>query len=310
MEIPVSDETTWWCLKAGRGGVLEDDWLERSIVTTGWGNSGGDFRDVTSEEFQNRDESHNKQLSKFIGYHDEAMAEGDVVIAYAPEKGHISGVGTVGAIRYDEEQTFRYLSEEEAREAQVQDHYYWRPVSWFEWGTPVQVTDLSKRYQVNGSDQIPTPMTLNQYGTLATHRDRIETLAEEINDSETVITSGDGFGPERESQIQDWVVSNIRSLDLYNPSKEVRTAVGRIDVLAESAVGETVIEIKYGSAGDRALGQLLGYLGARGSETASPVQGILIAEDFTNRVRQAVSALDSVSLYKFEVQTTLEPVQA
>lgn len=34
MEIAVDEETMWWCLKAGRGGVLEDDWLDRGIVTT------------------------------------------------------------------------------------------------------------------------------------------------------------------------------------------------------------------------------------------------------------------------------------
>ncbi|WP_157884817.1 endonuclease NucS domain-containing protein [Halorubrum aethiopicum] len=308
VEIQTEEDTTWWCLKAGRGGVLEDDWLDRNIVTTGWGDSAGDFRSVDPETFRDSDPSHNNQLSKFIGHHSDGMEENDIVIAYAPGKGHLTGVGKVGDIRYDEDQTFRYLSEQEAEEAKVADHYYWRPVSWFDWGTPVSVTDLSKRYQVNGSDQIPTPMTLNQYGSLATDRDRIETLVKEISETETVDISGDAFGPERESQIQEWVANNIRTLGLYNPEREVRTEAGRVDILAESENGETVIEIKYGRAGDRALGQLLGYVGVKSADQSQSVDGILIAESFTSRIKHAVSALDHISLYELDVSTTLHQV--
>ncbi|WP_312909947.1 endonuclease NucS domain-containing protein [Natronosalvus caseinilyticus] len=236
------------------------------------------------------------------------MEEGDIVIAYAPEKGHLTGAGTVGELRYDEDMSFRYLTEEEAQEAQVADHYYIRPVTWFDWGTPVQVTDLSKRFQVNGSDQLPTPGTFNRYGTLETHANRLETLAEEINQAETVESSLGGFGPEQESQIQEWVVNNIRHLGLKNPRREVRTAAGRIDVLADSDHGETVIEIKHGRAGDRALGQLLGYIGSRSEENSGPVSGILLADSFTSRVKHAEKILDDVTLYEFEVETRLQQV--
>ena len=307
MDIQVSDDTMWWCLKAGRGGVLEDDWIDRGIVTTGWGRDSPDFTEVSEAEFRANDDSQ-KQLSKFVGYDENGMSEGDVVIAYAPEKGHVSGVGIVGSAHYDENQTFRYLTEEEAEDAQVADHYYWRPVTWFDRGTPARVPDLSKRFQVNGSDQIPSPGTLNRYGTLAEKRDRIESFVEEVREAETVNTSEDGFGPNREAQIQDWVVTNIRELGLHNPRREFSTDVGRIDVLADSENGKAVIEIKRGRAGDRALGQLLGYMGARGESTGSHPQGMLIAESFTTRVRKAVSGLDDVSLHQFEVQTTVSPL--
>lgn len=308
MEIPVEDDAMWWRLKAGRGGVLEDDWLERGIVSTGWGIDSGDFREMSPSEFREQDPDDQYQPSKFIGYHDEGMQPGDVVIAYAPSKGHVSGVGKVGEAKYDEARSWRYLSEEEAEEAQVVDHHYWRPVEWFDWGTPVAVSDLSQRYQVNGSDQIPTPGTLSRIGTLTEDADRIEQLIEEIYECETVDTSGGGFGPERESQIQDWVVSNIRRLDFFNPRKEVQTSVGRVDVLAESEDGEAVIEIKRGRAGDRALGQLLGYVGSREDESGSDVEGILIAEGFTSRVRMAASGIDNVSLFEFSVTTELREV--
>lgn len=307
-ELPVDEATTWWCLKAGRGGVLEDDWLDQNIVTTGWGDSAGDFRNVEPEKFRESDPSPQNQLSKFVGYDDDGMEAGDVVIAYAPEKGHVTGFGKVENVRFDEDRTWRYLTEEEAKEAKVADHFYWRPVNWFDWGTPVSVSDLSSRFHVKGADQLPTPPTLNRYGTLRTKRDRIETLVQEANEAETVEPSTDGFGPEKESQIQNWVAENIRALNLFNPRKEVQTSVGDIDILADSENGETVIEIKRGRAGDRALGQLLGYMGARTKESESPVEGLLVAEDFTPRVQGSVSALDSVSLYIFDVNTSLKPV--
>ena len=72
-------------------------------------------------------------------------------------------------------------------------------MTWFDWGTPVRVPDLSKRFQVNGSDQIPSPGTLNRYGALAEKRDRIESYVEEVREAETVDTPEDGFGPNREA---------------------------------------------------------------------------------------------------------------
>ena len=72
-KLPVDESTTWWCLKAGRGGILEDDWLDQQIVTTGWGDGADDFRNVEPEEFQASDPSPQNQLSKFIGYDDKGI---------------------------------------------------------------------------------------------------------------------------------------------------------------------------------------------------------------------------------------------
>ena len=305
----VDPDATWWCIKAGRGGVLEDDWLQQSLVSTGWGNSGGDFREVDCNTFRENDPSDYYQLSKFVGCGPDEMKEGDIVIAYAPNKGHVSGIGAVGEIHYDEELTFHHVSEEEAREYKVQDHYYWRPVTWFDLNTPVLVSDLPPRFQVQGADQLPTPPTLNQYGSLSSDRDRIESLIEAVQNAETVDASGEGFGPELESQIHDWVFENVSQLGLTNPRREVRTSVGKMDLVADSEDGEQVIEIKRGRAGDKALGQLLGYVGAYSEETGEEVHGKLIAEGFTPRVRAAVKQLPNISLHEFKVETTLRAVE-
>ncbi|SHH66257.1 endonuclease NucS domain-containing protein [Halobaculum gomorrense] len=307
MDLDVAEEQMWWRLKAGRGGVLEDDWLEQKIVTTGWGGAAGDYREQSPEEFRNGDPS-DLQASKFVGHHDDGMRAGDVVVAYAPGKGHISGIGTVGEIQYNEDRVWRHLSESEAADAMVQDHYYWRPVTWFDLGTPVRVPDLSERFRVNGADQIPTPGTLSQFGTLSSDRDRIVSLVEEVRNAETVTPSGPGFGPDQEAEMQEWLAANIQTLGLQNARREFRTDVGRIDILAEDDNSETVIEVKRGRAGDRALGQLLGYMGARTDEVNRQITGILVAEDFTSRIERAVTALDRVSLYRFNVDVSIEPM--
>lgn len=308
MEIPVDVDTMWWLLNAGRDGVLERDWLEQDIVTTGWGGV-GDFSKYDRDGFQNEDPSDQYVLSKFVGYHEEGMTEGDVVIAYAPVKGHVVGIGKVGEIRYDEDHSWIHLDEQRAIEAKVVDHYYQRPIDWFDWGTPVKVTELSKRFQVHGADQLTTGITLNRYGTLATHQDRIETLVEEVIQCEPIKPTRDVFGPQDESGIQEWIVNNIRELGLEKPKTEVHTSVGRMDVLATSEDGETIIEIKHGTAGDSALGQLLGYIGARREESSTSVNGILVADGFTSRVKKAVRGQEAVELYEIKVDVSLEKMR-
>jgi RecB family endonuclease NucS len=302
-------DATWWRLKAGREGVLEDDWIDRNIVTTGWGNSAPEYPADDPSSFVDSDPSPRQQLSKFLGYHPEGMSDGDVVVVYAPGKGHISGVGKVGEIRFDPEQSFRYLSSEEEEEYMVADHFFIRPIEWFDWGTPVLLTELPNRFQVQQEDQIPTPPTVQTFGTLKSDRDRIEALREAVTNAETISPTEEGFGPEQEDQIQQWIVNNIRQLGGYNPQREEGTRVGRIDVLAETDDGELVIEVKQGRAGDRALGQLVGYLACR--QDVNPdieVQGLLIAEDFTERVKMAVQVVDAVELRQFRVRTSISTV--
>lgn len=302
----IAEDATWWRLKAGRGGVLERDWVDRNIVTIGWGNNAPDFPSVSPSDFVENDPSSGNQLSKFVGYHSEGISEGDVVVVYAPSKGHVSGVGKVGEIQHKPEQSFQYLSPEEEEEYKVADHYFIRPVDWFDWGTPVLLNDLPTRFQVQEEDQIPTPPTLQRFGNIDSERDRIESLRDAVKGAETIEPSKGGFGPEQEAQIQEWVTDNIRQLGGYNARREVGTQVGRIDVLADTDDGEVVIEIKRGRAGDRALGQLLGYVSRRQEEVdEGEVRGLLIAENFTKRVKIAVEKVDNVGAKKFNVETNL-----
>lgn len=309
-QLPVDEATTWWRLTAGRGGVLEDDWLDGRYVSVGWGEAGPDLDDpdVDAATVIERDPSPDGQLSAFLGY-DEGIEAGDVVVAYAPEKGHVTGVGRVGEVKYDPDRTYRYLTAEEAATAGVDDHDYWRPVSWFDWGTPVAVSELPARYHATGADRLATEATLARYGSLAADRDRLETLAEAVRTAETAAgTDGAGAGAARESELADWVVANAADLGVSAPRREVATDVGRIDVLATDDQSEVVIEVRRGRAGDRAIGQLLGYMGARRNDSSTPVRGLLIAESFTPRAREAASIIETISLFEFDVTTSVTPI--
>lgn len=87
---------------------------------------------------------------------------------------------------------------------------------------------------------------------------------------------------------------DVQKLGLAFVATEYSTSLGRIDILAEDESGNNIpIEIKIGSAGDSAIGQLLGYMKALGVE-----HGIIIANEFSARVKAIAPSL-GIKLYPF-----------
>jgi hypothetical protein len=101
-------------------------------------------------------------------------------------------------------------------------------------------------------------------------------------------------------------------LKLAEDGVEYLTDAGRIDILAIDKQGNpTVIELKAGKAKDNALGQLLGYMGCIGTnhiKSETPIQGILIASDFEQRVIYAAKGLPNIKLIKYIVSFKLEEI--
>ena len=81
---------------------------------------------------------------------------------------------------------------------------------------------------------------------------------------------------------------------------EAQTTVGDMDFFAyDSDLLHLIIEVKKG-AKDNAIGQLLGYISAYKEENdVDDVRGILIAEEFTNRVKKAAKEV-GIELIKCE----------
>ncbi|OGQ58115.1 MAG: hypothetical protein A3J24_06155 [Deltaproteobacteria bacterium RIFCSPLOWO2_02_FULL_53_8] len=100
-------------------------------------------------------------------------------------------------------------------------------------------------------------------------------------------------------------------LSLVKDGVEYNTTAGRIDILAkDSNGGLVVIELKAGKANDKALGQILGYIGClSGSENAKNVRGILIASSFEPRVVFAAKNLPQVKLVKYQLSFNLDEIE-
>lgn len=74
-----------------------------------------------------------------------------------------------------------------------------------------------------------------------------------------------------------------------------------------------VVELKAGVAKDAALGQVLGYIGAikremtaDGEYAGRPIRGIMVAKEFSDRVRHASLALPNLRLVSYAIQFTFE----
>lgn len=93
-----------------------------------------------------------------------------------------------------------------------------------------------------------------------------------------------------------------------DPRGVPKRVVGRLDLLAQDSQGRfVVIELKVGKADDKVCGQVLRYMGRvkRNIAQGQDVRGIIVANDFTDRVRFAAEATSNVILKKYEIHFTL-----
>ena len=89
---------------------------------------------------------------------------------------------------------------------------------------------------------------------------------------------------------------------------ERSVASGFIDITARDASGAiVVIELKAGVAGQRAVGQVLSYMGdIVEEEPDAPVRGMLIASDFDAKARAAARMVPALSLHRYAVKFSFE----
>ena len=125
-----------------------------------------------------------------------------------------------------------------------------------------------------------------------------------------------------EHDLRDYLARNLHiiepSLELY--TEEGITGVefpvgGRyIDILAvDQQGGYVVIELKVSKGYDRAVGQLLRYMGwikKNQAEANQSVRGIIIAKQISDDLRLACSELASVALYEYALSVSVKRVAA
>lgn len=126
-------------------------------------------------------------------------------------------------------------------------------------------------------------------------------------DGDNELREGDTFGLERD--LQTALRANVEQLEpgltIVDGGKEKSVATGQIDITAEDSQGNLVIiELKAAKAPDSALTQLLGYMGSIEPQEAVKVRGILVAEEFSDRLISAAKLVPDLSLKTYSVRFT------
>ncbi len=119
-----------------------------------------------------------------------------------------------------------------------------------------------------------------------------------------------------ESHLRDFIVKNITSLkfngkhlqlfadETGRDGVEYPTDVGPIDVLATDTEGNfVVIELKVDRGADKALGQLLRYMGWLKSKVAGnkKVFGVIVAKKIDDKLKYAINVTESIELFEYEL---------
>ena len=145
---------------------------------------------------------------------------------------------------------------------------------------------------------------------------------EEIPQEPEVAEESREFSYEFERDLEHHLVENLEAIEpglkLYVKDKETDgeqfvTDVGKIDVLARDKNGDfVVIEVKGSEATDKAVGQLLRYMGWVKKKLAKQetVRGIIIAKKASDELKYAVSNLENVAIKEYEVQFNFRNVES
>lgn len=133
---------------------------------------------------------------------------------------------------------------------------------------------------------------------------------EEMRKVEKIDLERDGFLDFKQTEIQRYIKNNFSELKggLKLIEDEYPTSVGNADFVAKDGEKIAVIEVKMGTAQDDAIGQLLGYMNAIREKKEQNVYGILVAEDFSPRVRMAAKS-DDVKLIKFKGKLEFDNIE-
>ena len=89
---------------------------------------------------------------------------------------------------------------------------------------------------------------------------------------------------------------------------ERSVATGKIDIVARDVAGNfVVIELKVGPCPHGALEQVMAYSTDLETETGLPCRAVLVASQFSDRIRAAALRARDISLVTYELQIGLAP---
>lgn len=299
--------TDCWLIRAGRNGELWGSWTEEGgIITIGW-----DVGDISESE-PSWDKMRDKIVSehspddpgqctgrvrRFVGIRDDPsdnIKEGDYVVVEG--NATVTGVAKVGEYRYEA----KGLPE-------APSHTYWRDVDYIHKGR-VRIRDLPPQFQQGGDASLHLVPTLQRYKS--GDESVIDDLLSALEDAETVEDDVGIFRDFNEASLQSYLEHNLEVLfpNVDGFSREYSNTSGNADFVCEKEDGETVvIETKIGTAKHDAVSQLMSYMNAIREERTEPVNGALVAEDFSTKAKMA-SRSDKIELYQFETQLAFDRI--
>src|SRR5262249_44252247 len=136
-----------------------------------------------------------------------------------------------------------------------------------------------------------------------------ETVAPESTQSNSPVVVEEGVGQriglERDMQVALRIeIEQLEpGLTITDDGAERSVDSGFIDITARDRCGKTVvIELKAGVAGQRAIAQILSYMGDLAAEEEDDVRGILVASSFDAKAQSAARMVPSLVLRKYSVR--------
>ncbi|WP_119393476.1 endonuclease NucS domain-containing protein [Salinibius halmophilus] len=185
-----------------------------------------------------------------------------------------------------------------------------------------ELTYTTQDRRNNRPNETKIPFEGNAYNNLASYRDAVRRyrrfLEDDIENIEPeVVVLDDAPEPEAKPQtiglekdMQAAIRQNIgqieQGLRITDNGRERSVETGFIDITAEDSDSTpVVIELKTGVAGQRAVAQILSYIGSVMEEEGTDnVRGILIASEFDRKARAAAKVVPNLTLmrYKFSFQ--------
>ena len=122
-----------------------------------------------------------------------------------------------------------------------------------------------------------------------------------------------------EADLRDFLASNLEIIEpelrLYTKDNqegiEYPVESGRIDILAIDKDNKfVIIELKLSRGRNKALGQLLYYMGWVDENLGNkPCRGLIIAREISHELRMAVRRVQGVQIFQYHLQVSLEEVK-
>ena len=160
----------------------------------------------------------------------------------------------------------------------------------------------------------------NEYGKL--------TVGQVLNEDTGTVNQTDEFSEEflfpLESHLRDFISKNIKTINFNNKNLqlyvddtgrdgvEYPTEVGQIDVLATDTDGNYIVfELKLERGPDRALGQLLRYMGWLKSKKAGDkkVFGVIVAKKIDDKLKYAFNVIENIELFEYQLNFKISQIE-